>query len=489
MRRISAAIISLLPILLTACNVDPTGKDGRRRRPRPRPLPRPPIRSRRTTVSRRPRSSRSPTTGRGRSCSFRSCSTGSASPRRGRRDRGAVHPQCDHGFPGGQRAAGDRRSRRSHPAGAGAVEGHSGHPHRHDPGRFRCGSVVPLPAAAADQAKLPALGYETLDEKIAERFHTTVDTLLRLNPLPGTVSPAAFRRCDATPSSGQCRCGHPPHRLPPASGRQFDPRAQRRRRPDRSRQGRQRCLAGNAAHARRRHAAAARRADRRQQIEGHAQGLRRFGQAGRHVHRDDGLAPRSAAAGRVEGQRRRPQSEVPLQSEAVLGRVRQRRQAAAAAGPERPGRRRLDRPQQAALRHSRHARARDHRPGRKPRLRAADQLGRGAAGANGPLRGPKCFSRPEPADITPPSGWRGWRGGYRKGVEHRRSRRARAQADAARPVRFRRPRGRGRSDAARERGEHQAGATSASASGSTCRSAICRRRCSEPGWPCRWRWA
>ncbi len=38
------------------------------------------------------------------------------------------------------------------------------------------------PDKPADQAKLERLGYQSLDEKLAERFHTTVETLKALNP-------------------------------------------------------------------------------------------------------------------------------------------------------------------------------------------------------------------------------------------------------------------------------------------------------------------
>ena len=50
------------------------------------------------------------------------------------------------------------------------------------PADFAAGPFQTLPKDPADQAKLPALGYETLDEKLAERFHTTVETLQALNP-------------------------------------------------------------------------------------------------------------------------------------------------------------------------------------------------------------------------------------------------------------------------------------------------------------------
>src|SRR5207244_2283401 len=57
------------------------------------------------------------------------------------------------------------------------------------------------------------------------------------------------------------------------------------------------------------------------------------------------------------------------------------------ARPERPGRRGLDRPLEGALRHSRHARAADHRADPEPRLHPADQLGRGPARPDG---APRC---------------------------------------------------------------------------------------------------
>ena len=50
------------------------------------------------------------------------------------------------------------------------------------PDDFAAGPFVKIPKAPEDQAKLPALGYESLDEKLAERFHTTVATLKLLNP-------------------------------------------------------------------------------------------------------------------------------------------------------------------------------------------------------------------------------------------------------------------------------------------------------------------
>lgn len=55
------------------------------------------------------------------------------------------------------------------------------------PAAFAAGPFVPaFPKEAADQAKLPALGYRNLTEALAERFHTTPETLVALNS-PSTL--------------------------------------------------------------------------------------------------------------------------------------------------------------------------------------------------------------------------------------------------------------------------------------------------------------
>lgn len=50
------------------------------------------------------------------------------------------------------------------------------------PADFATGPFAKIPDKAAQQAKLKVMGYESLDEKLAERFHTTVATLQELNP-------------------------------------------------------------------------------------------------------------------------------------------------------------------------------------------------------------------------------------------------------------------------------------------------------------------
>jgi lipoprotein-anchoring transpeptidase ErfK/SrfK len=53
------------------------------------------------------------------------------------------------------------------------------------PAAFAAGPFSPIPAGPAAQAKLTALGYETLAEALAERFHTTTAVLAQLNPAGG----------------------------------------------------------------------------------------------------------------------------------------------------------------------------------------------------------------------------------------------------------------------------------------------------------------
>jgi lipoprotein-anchoring transpeptidase ErfK/SrfK len=75
------------------------------------------------------------------------------------------------------------------------------------PADFAAGPFVKIPKRPEDQAKLTALGYESLDEKLAERFHTTIATLKLLNPggrPAGAPKPAVLTASpnpSATPAS------------------------------------------------------------------------------------------------------------------------------------------------------------------------------------------------------------------------------------------------------------------------------------------------
>ncbi|MGL5840171.1 MAG: L,D-transpeptidase family protein [Sphingorhabdus sp.] len=62
------------------------------------------------------------------------------------------------------------------------------------PDAFARGPFVEMPEDAADQAKMQGLGYESLDEKLAERFHTTVETLQMLNTQSGSGVDASASR-------------------------------------------------------------------------------------------------------------------------------------------------------------------------------------------------------------------------------------------------------------------------------------------------------
>ena len=73
------------------------------------------------------------------------------------------------------------------------------------PASFAAEPFKPIPDGAAKQAQLERMGYASLDEKLAERFHTTIDTLKALNPggMPaGTKgAAAAMQTASASPSS------------------------------------------------------------------------------------------------------------------------------------------------------------------------------------------------------------------------------------------------------------------------------------------------
>ncbi|WP_133365371.1 L,D-transpeptidase family protein [Qipengyuania sediminis] len=75
------------------------------------------------------------------------------------------------------------------------------------------------PEKAADQAKLESLAYTSLDERLAERFHTTVETLKALNPGGRPAGAPAATGAAATPSTtASATTAAPPSPSPAASG-------------------------------------------------------------------------------------------------------------------------------------------------------------------------------------------------------------------------------------------------------------------------------
>jgi len=68
------------------------------------------------------------------------------------------------------------------------------------PADFAAGPFTEIPKDPSAQAKLPAMSYASLDEKLAERFHTTVETLKALNPqLAQSPAAATSAAVQATP--------------------------------------------------------------------------------------------------------------------------------------------------------------------------------------------------------------------------------------------------------------------------------------------------
>lgn len=68
------------------------------------------------------------------------------------------------------------------------------------PEDFARGPFAPLPKDPAEQARLPAMGYTSLEEKLAERFHTTGDVLRALNPQLAPPAPDASATPEQAPA-------------------------------------------------------------------------------------------------------------------------------------------------------------------------------------------------------------------------------------------------------------------------------------------------
>jgi lipoprotein-anchoring transpeptidase ErfK/SrfK len=79
------------------------------------------------------------------------------------------------------------------------------------PEKFAAGPFVPdFPADAADQAKLPRLGYRNLLEALAERFHTTPEVLTAMNPGMATLAAGSAIRVPNIPNARSAISGDDP---------------------------------------------------------------------------------------------------------------------------------------------------------------------------------------------------------------------------------------------------------------------------------------
>ena len=93
------------------------------------------------------------------------------------------------------------------------------------PAEFAAGPFYKTPDEPADQAKMPALTYSSLDEKLAERFHTTVAVLKELNPggvpagmtAPASASASPSPSPTPTPSANASGAGFTPQPGPPST--------------------------------------------------------------------------------------------------------------------------------------------------------------------------------------------------------------------------------------------------------------------------------
>ncbi|QYU66351.1 L,D-transpeptidase family protein [Leptolyngbya sp. 15MV] len=77
-------------------------------------------------------------------------------------------------------------------------------------------AFAPIPDDPAEQAKLERMGYTSLDEKLAERFHTTIDVLVALNP--GGRPAGAPGEATTTVNGQGTIAARPPSPSPTASG-------------------------------------------------------------------------------------------------------------------------------------------------------------------------------------------------------------------------------------------------------------------------------
>lgn len=75
------------------------------------------------------------------------------------------------------------------------------------PATFAKGPFVPIPPDAEARAKLPALGYRSLMEALAERFHTTPETLVALNSPTTKIGPGRVIRVPNIPDVNPAALG------------------------------------------------------------------------------------------------------------------------------------------------------------------------------------------------------------------------------------------------------------------------------------------
>ena len=198
------------------------------------------------------------------------------------------------------------------------------------------GPFVRVPVDMEEKAKLPALGYASALEALGEKFHSKPDLLKRLNP------GASFR-----------------------AGEQIQVPAVTRTPP------------GKAA---------------KVVVDKSDMSVTALDAQGRVLGRYPatmGSEHDPASARDLEDHGRAAQPHLLLQPRSLLGREGRALESEDPGGSEQPGRRRLDRPVEGALRHPRDAGALHHRQDGVPRLHPPDELGRARPRGHGGARHPR----------------------------------------------------------------------------------------------------
>ena len=96
------------------------------------------------------------------------------------------------------------------------------------PAEFANDQFVQIPKEREDQAKLDRMGYSSLGEKIAERFHTTEEVLAELNAQPAFAapeSPGVAQGNEAAPAPAMAFRAGMQLRVPNIGADRFDPSA------------------------------------------------------------------------------------------------------------------------------------------------------------------------------------------------------------------------------------------------------------------------
>ena len=259
--------------------------------------------------------------------------------RRDRRRAGSSQTEAIRGF---QQANGLQRQREAGCGDQSGADEEQSPVHRDgeaQPPRTSAGrSLYPIPSKPEDQAKLDFLGYRNMLEKVAERYHTTPETIVALNGPDKLIGVGQTLRLPnvVPPSRDYAGANEKQAQLLTALNVEAKQPQGDYVVVDKS-EGTLKVYQG----------------------EFPSGSAKPIGKLLAQFPVTTGSQHDPLPLGQLEGHDLFLPSAVPLSARPVLGRVRREGGAQASAGTERPGRRRLARPDQGALRHPRDARAAD----------------------------------------------------------------------------------------------------------------------------------